>query len=153
MGVVAPQPGFVVQRGRSNYAGPNCPGRNWTCTTARQVILQRLRDAEDEARYGRYWMDVGTGGWDSEGRESEIRLDRLLTQLLRSGWFDEVRGIVVGQLTDCGPSDVVRALGIDPEPLGDEHLLLEELGAVVIDADKLAREVVAPGTDGLRQVV
>lgn len=37
------------------------------------------RDAEDEARYGRYWMDVGTGGWDSEGRESEIRLDRLLT--------------------------------------------------------------------------
>jgi PemK-like, MazF-like toxin of type II toxin-antitoxin system len=36
------------------------------------------RDAEDEARYGRYWMDVGTGGWDSESRESEIRLDRLL---------------------------------------------------------------------------
>jgi hypothetical protein len=37
------------------------------------------RDAEDEARYGRYWMDVGTGGWDSQGRESEIRLDRVLT--------------------------------------------------------------------------
>jgi hypothetical protein len=36
------------------------------------------RDAEDEARWGRYWMDVGTGGWDPEGRESEIRLDRLL---------------------------------------------------------------------------
>jgi hypothetical protein len=36
------------------------------------------RDAEDEARYGRYWMDVGTGGWDSEGRPSEVRLDRLL---------------------------------------------------------------------------
>ncbi len=36
------------------------------------------RDAEDEARWGRYWMDVGTGGWDREGRESEIRLDRLL---------------------------------------------------------------------------
>ncbi|HET6652824.1 MAG TPA: dephospho-CoA kinase [Nocardioides sp.] len=31
--------------------------------------------------------------------------------------------------------------------------LLAELGAVVIDADKLAREVVAPGTDGLRRVV
>ena len=30
---------------------------------------------------------------------------------------------------------------------------LRELGAVVIDADQLAREVVAPGTDGLRQVV
>ena len=37
------------------------------------------RDAEDEARWGRYWMDVGTGDWDAEGRESEIRLDRLLT--------------------------------------------------------------------------
>ena len=32
-------------------------------------------------------------------------------------------------------------------------LLLAELGAVVIDADLLAREVVAPGTDGLREVV
>ncbi len=36
------------------------------------------RDADDEARYGRYWMDVGTGAWDSQGRESEIRLDRRL---------------------------------------------------------------------------
>jgi hypothetical protein len=36
------------------------------------------RDAEDEARYGRYWMDVGSGGWDGEGRPSEVRLDRLL---------------------------------------------------------------------------
>ena len=32
-------------------------------------------------------------------------------------------------------------------------LLLAELGAVVVDADVLAREVVAPGTDGLREVV
>lgn len=36
------------------------------------------RDAEDEARWGRYWMDVGTGAWDGQGRPSEIRLDRLL---------------------------------------------------------------------------
>jgi hypothetical protein len=36
------------------------------------------RDAEDEARYGRYWLDVGSGGWDTEGRPSEVRLDRLL---------------------------------------------------------------------------
>ena len=36
------------------------------------------RDAEDEARWGRYWMDVGTGPWDAQGRESEIRLDRVL---------------------------------------------------------------------------
>ena len=31
--------------------------------------------------------------------------------------------------------------------------LLAELGAVVVDADLLAREVVAPGTDGLAEVV
>ena len=36
------------------------------------------RDAADEARYGRYWMDVGAGGWDTEHRPSEVRLDRLV---------------------------------------------------------------------------
>ena len=36
------------------------------------------RDAEQERRWGRIWMDVGSGGWDSRGRESEVRLDRVL---------------------------------------------------------------------------
>src|SRR3954452_21411611 len=36
------------------------------------------RDAEDEARYGRHWMDVGTGAWDAERRPSEVRLGRLV---------------------------------------------------------------------------
>lgn len=36
------------------------------------------RDAADEARWGRYWMDVGTGGWDRDSRPSEVRLDRLI---------------------------------------------------------------------------
>ena len=36
------------------------------------------RDAADEARHGRHWMDVGTGAWDSRGRLSEVRLDRLI---------------------------------------------------------------------------
>lgn len=42
------------------------------------------RDAEDEARHGRHWMDVGTGGWDSQRRPSEVRLDRLV-HLQRDG--------------------------------------------------------------------
>ncbi len=42
------------------------------------------RDAADEARWGRHWMDVGTGGWDRQGRPSEVRLDRLL-HLTRDG--------------------------------------------------------------------
>ena len=36
------------------------------------------RDAADEARYGRYWADLGSGPWDRRGRRSEVRLDRLL---------------------------------------------------------------------------
>jgi hypothetical protein len=35
-------------------------------------------DAVDEARHGRYWVDVGTGAWDRQGRPSEVRVDRLL---------------------------------------------------------------------------
>jgi hypothetical protein len=36
------------------------------------------RDAADEARWGRYWLDIGAGGWDARRRPSEVRLDRLL---------------------------------------------------------------------------
>jgi hypothetical protein len=36
------------------------------------------RDAGEEARAGRRWMDVGTGGWDRQRRPSEVRLDRLI---------------------------------------------------------------------------
>lgn len=42
--------------------------------------------------------------------EPAYRLDRLLTQLLRSGWFDGVRGVAVGQLTDCGDPEAARSL-------------------------------------------
>jgi hypothetical protein len=30
--------GVVVQRGAHNYAGPSCPGKGWTCTTAKRVL-------------------------------------------------------------------------------------------------------------------
>ena len=36
------------------------------------------RDEEQERQAGRVWMDVGTGAWDSRGRPSEVRLNRLL---------------------------------------------------------------------------
>jgi hypothetical protein len=36
------------------------------------------RDAADEARHGRHWIDVGSGAWDARGRPSEVRVDRLL---------------------------------------------------------------------------
>ena len=49
-----------------------------------EVVVAQLtsqdhdRDAADEARRGRYWMDIGTGDWDARRRPSEVRLDRLL---------------------------------------------------------------------------
>jgi len=36
------------------------------------------RDAADEARYGRFWMDIGRGEWDTRRRPSEVRLDRIV---------------------------------------------------------------------------
>ena len=36
------------------------------------------RDAEHQAHEHRFWMDVGTGPWDHEGRPSEVRLNRLI---------------------------------------------------------------------------
>ncbi|ADB34536.1 hypothetical protein Kfla_5527 [Kribbella flavida DSM 17836] len=47
------------------------------------------RDAADEARWGRVWLDIGSGAWDKAGRRSEVRLDRVLridpTQVRREG--------------------------------------------------------------------
>jgi hypothetical protein len=36
------------------------------------------RDAADEARHGRHWVDIGSGPWDRQGRPSEVRVDRVL---------------------------------------------------------------------------
>ena len=36
------------------------------------------RDAADEARWGRHWVDLGSGAWDRQGRPSEVRVDRVL---------------------------------------------------------------------------
>ncbi|MFF0266223.1 LD-carboxypeptidase [Kribbella sp. NPDC004536] len=48
--------------------------------------------------------------------EAGYRIDRLLTQLLRAGWFDQVTGVVVGDFSGTqDPVDVVRER---LEPLG-----------------------------------
>jgi muramoyltetrapeptide carboxypeptidase len=45
--------------------------------------------------------------------EEDYRLDRMLTQLLRSGWFEGVRGIVLGGFTECGDSEAVARVAYD----------------------------------------
>ena len=36
------------------------------------------RDLRQEAARGRYWCDIGSGPWDHQGRESEVRVNRVL---------------------------------------------------------------------------
>ncbi|MGW0905840.1 S66 peptidase family protein [Streptomyces sp. NPDC002853] len=45
--------------------------------------------------------------------EETYRLDRHLTQLLRAGWLEGVRGVALGSWVDCDPYDTVRALLLD----------------------------------------
>ncbi|MFD6024266.1 S66 peptidase family protein [Streptomyces griseoluteus] len=51
--------------------------------------------------------------------EETYRLDRYLTQLLRAGWLDGVRGILLGSWQDCDPYDALRPMLADRlAPLG-----------------------------------
>ncbi|MFF1307362.1 LD-carboxypeptidase [Streptomyces sp. NPDC058307] len=45
--------------------------------------------------------------------EETYRLDRYLTQLLRAGWLDGVRGVLLGSWERCDPYERVRALLLD----------------------------------------
>ncbi|MET9382817.1 LD-carboxypeptidase [Streptomyces sp. NPDC002928] len=59
--------------------------------------------------------------------ERAYRIDRTLTQLLRTGWLDGVAGIALGSWAGCGPYDEVRAVLADR--LGGLGVpVVEELG-------------------------
>lgn len=45
--------------------------------------------------------------------EDVYRLDRMLTQLLRSGWFDGVTGVALGSWAQCGDPAAIRGLMLD----------------------------------------
>lgn len=50
--------------------------------------------------------------------EDTYQVDRLLTQLLRAGWFDGVRGLVLGEFTDCNdPAELDAVLEARLAPL------------------------------------
>jgi hypothetical protein len=83
----APDPGEVVWAwvpfdegdGRGKDRPVLVIGRRGTSLLALMLTSKdHHRDAADEARFGRYWTDVGRGPWDRRGRTSEVRLDRLL---------------------------------------------------------------------------
>ncbi|HET7173231.1 MAG TPA: DUF4031 domain-containing protein [Nocardioidaceae bacterium] len=61
--------------------------------------------------------------------EEPYRLDRMLTQLLRSGWFEGVRGVVLGAFVDCGDPAAVSATLFDRlVPLGVPMVTGVDLG-------------------------
>jgi muramoyltetrapeptide carboxypeptidase len=45
-----------------------------------------------------------------EVEEEDYRVDRMLTQLRRSGYLDGVAGIITGTFTDCGPAEDIEAI-------------------------------------------
>lgn len=61
------------------------------------------RDAAQEARAGRHWVDVGTGAWDPRGRPSEARVDRVVR-------VDPAAVRRVGARLDRARFDIVAAL-------------------------------------------
>ncbi len=71
---------------------------------------------------------VGTPGWRppenaivllEDVLETPYRIDRMLTQLLRAGWFDGATGVVLGAFTECGDAALVEAVLADRlRPLG-----------------------------------
>jgi len=68
--------------------------------------------------------------------EDAYRVDRLLTQLLRSEWFSEVTGLVIGDFSGSDNSELVRAVMHDRlEPLG---LPMVERAAIGHEALNLA---------------
>jgi muramoyltetrapeptide carboxypeptidase len=88
--------------------------------------------------------------------EEPYRLDRILTQLLRSGWFDEVAGIALGSWTGCGDvtgvlADRLGRLGVPIiAELGFGHCpgqLTMPLGVEVeLDADAATVTIIDEGS-------
>ncbi|GGL26442.1 type II toxin-antitoxin system PemK/MazF family toxin [Phycicoccus endophyticus] len=54
-------------------------GRDGPWLLALQLTSQdHDRDEEQERRAGRLWVDIGSGAWDSRGRASEVRVNRVI---------------------------------------------------------------------------
>ncbi len=60
------------------------------------------RDAAQEARSGRYWVDIGSGAWDPQGRPSEVRVNRIIR-------VDPGRVRRIGAVLDQARFDAVAA--------------------------------------------
>jgi muramoyltetrapeptide carboxypeptidase len=104
------------------------PGTTLTPAPVRRLVGGHAQGVLVGGNLALLAADVGTGSSLpsaesiavlEEVGEAPYRVDRMLTQLLRTGWFDGVRGIVVGALTGCGsPQDLHEVLVDRLGPLG-----------------------------------
>ncbi|MFF0273794.1 LD-carboxypeptidase [Streptomyces sp. NPDC004330] len=105
--------------------------------TARTLVPGRARGVTLGGCVSLLAADLGTPGARPSARggllliedvgEEPYRLDRILTQLLRSGWLDGVAGIALGSWAECGQYEEVRAVLADR--LGGLGVpVVEELG-------------------------
>lgn len=60
------RPVLIIARMRGGFLGLQLTSQNHS------------RDLEREARFGRHWLGIGSGSWDAQRRDSEVRLDRVL---------------------------------------------------------------------------
>jgi hypothetical protein len=51
--------------------------RGWLLAVA-MTSKDHDSDAGQEARAGRFWVDIGRGDWDRSGRASEVRVNRII---------------------------------------------------------------------------
>jgi muramoyltetrapeptide carboxypeptidase len=89
--------------------------------------------------------------------EEEYRIDRMLTQLRRSGYLDGVAGIVAGTFTGCGPPEAIQDILAERlGPLGVPMLAWANVGhggqfqafpvgiAAELDADAVTLRLLDP---------
>jgi muramoyltetrapeptide carboxypeptidase len=104
-------------------AGPLVPGRALGVTTGGNASLlvagMGARDVAGPSPGGIVLLE--------DVAEAPYRLDRMLTQLRRAGWFAGAAGVALGSWTGCGEPDAVRAVLADR--LGDLGVpVISELG-------------------------
>jgi muramoyltetrapeptide carboxypeptidase len=138
-GAGAPVPGTHALRG--GRVRGTLTGGNLTLLTS---LLGTAYSPEPAAGRIAFLEDVG---------EAPYRIDRMLTQLLLAGWFEDVAGIVLGTWTDCGDvgavlTDRLRPLGVPilagvPVGHGARQLTLRLGAPALLDTDAL---VLSPGT-------
>jgi muramoyltetrapeptide carboxypeptidase len=94
--------GPAPARGRRAYAGGRARGRLVGGNLSLLAALTGTPYAPPSAR--------GRIAFLEDVDEAPYRVDRMLTQLLLSGWFDGVAGIVLGSWESCGPAAQTEAV-------------------------------------------